>query len=104
MRLGKSPEDSQGLEHFDCEESLRQLGPHGSSSQPASTYEEVMENKEPSLHHASGRTKANERKVKEERFRQDRRAPYFARSSAKCWNSHPERLGSVCPWGFLISD
>ena len=101
MGLAEGPQDSQGLEHSACEERLRELGlssPEkgrlgGTSSQPASTNKEVMENTEPIFTVAHGRrTKDKGWKVEEEKFSQDIRNAFFPRSSAKCWNRSPREV------------
>jgi len=92
-----------------CEERLRELGLsspekerlRGTSSQPATTYEEVLENTEsvfsPPVH--GRRTKHNGRKVKWEMFSQDLRTTFFPRSSAKCWNSSPRKAAQALSMG-----
>ena len=98
MGLGKGRQDSQGLEHFACEERLRELGlsspekgrsggPHPSLPVPTRRIWRIQSQ---ALHcGAWWEDRENGRKVKEERFSQDIRKAFFAMSSGKCLNRSP---------------
>ena len=108
MVFAKGPQDSQALDHFSCEERLRELGLSrlergrlkGTSSEPASTNEDVMENAVSLFIPMHGRrTKDNGRKVKWERFNQKIKTTFSLRSSAKCWNSSHREVGQSLSLG-----